>query len=69
MSTAELRQIVEDATAEERQFLFVCLSEKLCPHSEEELQELDRRLDDLDAGRKRLSLDEFEKRLDGPNRG
>ena len=64
MSTAELKRIVDDATVEEQQFLFVCLSEKLRAHSQEELRELDRRLADLDAGRKRLSLDEFERRLD-----
>jgi len=69
MSTAELKRIVDDATVEEQQFLFVCLSEKLQARSQEELKELDRRLADLDAGNKRLSLDEFERRLDRLNPG
>jgi hypothetical protein len=64
VSTAELKRIVDDATVEEQQFLFACLSEKLQAHSQEELKELDRRLANLDAGKKRLSLDEFERRLD-----
>ena len=55
MSTAELKKIVDDATDEEQQFLFACLSEKLHAHSQEELKELDRRLADMDAGKKRLS--------------
>ena len=66
VSTAELKRIVDDATVEERQFLFVCLSEKLSAHKPEELRELDRRLADLGAGRKRLPLAEFETRLDRP---
>ena len=66
VSTAELKRIVEDATPEEQRFLFVCLSEKLHGHSEEELKELDERLADLDSGRERLSLAEFEKRLEQP---
>ena len=69
MSTAELKRIVDDATAEEQQFLFVCLSEKLHAHSQEELEELDRRLAEMNAGKRRLSLGEFEKRLDRPSRG
>jgi hypothetical protein len=69
MSTAELKRIVDDATAEEQQFLFVCLSEKLQAHSQEQLKELDERLAELDAGKKGLSLDEFERRLDRPNQG
>jgi len=69
MSLAELKRIVDDATVEEQQFLFVCLSEKLQAHSQEELEELDRRLADMDAGKKRLSLHEFEKRLDRLSRG
>jgi hypothetical protein len=64
MSTAELKQIVENATAEEQEFLFVCLSEKLFPHSRAELEELDRRSAELAEGKKRLSQEEFEKRLD-----
>jgi hypothetical protein len=64
MSTVELKRLVDDATAEERQFLFVCLSEKLQSHAQEEMKELDRRLGDMEAGKKRLSLDEFERRLD-----
>jgi hypothetical protein len=66
MSTAELKRIVDDATVEEQQFLFVCLSEKLYAHSQEDLKELDRRAADMEGGKKRLSLDEFEKRLDRP---
>ncbi len=69
MSTAELKSMVDAATVEEQQFLFVCLSEKLRAHSQEELSELDRRLADMDTGKKRLSLEEFERRLDRPNRG
>ena len=38
MSTAELKRIVDDATVEEQQFLFVCLSEKLQARSQEELK-------------------------------
>ena len=64
MSTVELKRLVDDATAEERQFLLVCLSEKLQSHEQEEMKELDRRLGDMEAGKKRLSLDEFERRLD-----
>jgi hypothetical protein len=64
VSTAELKRIVDDATPEERRFLFVSLSEKLHERSEDELKELDERLADLDSGRKRLSLQEFEKRLE-----
>ena len=67
VSTAELKRIVDDATVEEQRFLFVCLAEKMQPHSQEELQELDRRLADMDAGKNRLSLEEFEKRLDAAN--
>ena len=64
-----MQRIVEGATAEEQQFLFVCLSEKLCAHSREELAEFDRRLDDLQAGKKRLSLEEFEARVDQAHPG
>jgi hypothetical protein len=64
MSTAELKRIVDDATEEEQQFLFACLAEKLQAHREEELLELDRRLAELETGNKRLSLEEFERRLD-----
>ncbi len=64
VSTIELKRIVDEAAEEEQQFLFVCLSEKLYPHSQQNLNELDRRFDELDAGKKRLSLEEFEKRLD-----
>jgi hypothetical protein len=69
MSKAELKRIVDDATSEEQQFLFICLSEKLRAHGEKELSELDQRLADLEAGRKRLSLDEFERRLDRKDQG
>jgi len=69
MSTAELKRIVDDATVEEQRFLFICLAEKMQPHSQEELQELDRRLTDIDAGKNRLSLEEFEQRLDRTNQG
>ena len=69
MSAAELKRIVDEATVEEQQFLFVCLAEKLHPHSHEELQGLDRRLADMDTGKHRLSLDEFERRLDRANQG
>jgi hypothetical protein len=69
MSTVEMKRLVEEATAEEQQFLFVCLSEKLYPKSHEQLEDLDRRLNELEAGEKRLSLEEFEKRLDQSNRG
>jgi hypothetical protein len=69
VSTAELKRIVDDATEEEQQFLFVCLSEKLYAHSQSELSELDRRLAGLGAGEKRLSLEEFEKRLDRSSQG
>ena len=69
MSMVELKRIVDDATVEERQFLFVCLSEKLHPNSPKELEKLDRRMADLEAGKKRLSLEEFEKRLDEQNQG
>jgi len=69
MSTAELKRIVDNATAEKRRFLFVCLAEKMQPHSQEDLQELDQRLADMDAGNKRLSLEEFEQRLDRTNHG
>jgi hypothetical protein len=69
MSTAELKRIVDDATVEEQQFLFVCLSEKLRAHSQRDLEELDRRSTDLEAREKGLSLEEFEKRLDRPNPG
>jgi len=68
MSTAELKRIVDDATEEEQQFLFVCLSEKMRAPSPSELEELDRRSADLAKGKKRLSVDEFEKRLDGSSR-
>ena len=64
MSTAELKRLVDSATAEEQQFLFICLSEKLYPNSHEQLEEMDRRMQDMEAGKKRLSLEEFEKRLD-----
>jgi len=69
MSTAELKRIVDDATVEEQRFLFICLAEKMQPHSQAELQELDRRLTDIDAGKNRLSLEEFEQRLDRTNQG
>jgi hypothetical protein len=69
MSTAQLQRIVDEATEEEQQFLFVGLSERLYAHRQEELEELDRRMAELDAGKKRLSLEEFEKRLDQPNQG
>ena len=59
-----MKRIVDDATEEEQQFLFVCLSEKLRTHNEGELRELDDRLAELEAGEKRLSLQEFEKRLE-----
>lgn len=50
-------------SARKQQFLFVCLSERLRPNSPEQLEELDRRMEDMDAGRKKLSLAEFEHRL------
>jgi hypothetical protein len=64
MTAAELKRVVEDDTIEEQQYLFVCLSEKLCPHTPEELTELDRRSAELEAGKKRLLLEGFEERLD-----
>lgn len=63
VSTAELKRIVDDATPEQCRFLFVCLSEKLHGYTDKELGELDNRLSELDSGKKRLSLAEFEKRL------
>jgi hypothetical protein len=68
MSTAELKQIVDDATEEQQQFLFVCLAEKLHVHTQEKMRELDGRSADLNAGKNRVSLEEFEKRLDRPIR-
>lgn len=64
MSTLELKRLVDEATPEEQQFLFVCLSEKLSALGPSELEELDRRWAEMEAGHKRLSLAEFEKRLD-----
>ncbi len=64
VSRAELKRFVDEATVEEQQFLFVCLSEKLNAHTQQELEELDRRSDEVQAGKKRLSLQEFENRLD-----
>jgi hypothetical protein len=69
MSTAELKRIVDNATAEEQHFLFVCLSEKLYPNTQEQLHELDRRREEMEAGKRILPLAEFEKRLDRPARG
>jgi hypothetical protein len=53
MSTVEMKRLVEEATAEEQQFLFVCLSEKLYAKSREQLEDLDRRLNEMEAGEKR----------------
>jgi hypothetical protein len=64
MSRAELERLVNDASTEEQEFLFVYLSERLRPNTNHQLEELDKRLDDLNAGKKRLSLEAFEKRLD-----
>ncbi|PWU20182.1 MAG: hypothetical protein C5B50_04645 [Verrucomicrobia bacterium] len=69
MSKAELKRIVDDASEEEQHFLFVCLSEKLYPHSAGEMEEMDQRLEDLKNGKRRLSLSEFEKRLEGQSKG
>ncbi len=66
MSMTELKEIVENATVDERQFLFVCLSEKLSANDPAETQEWDHRLNEMEAGEKRLSLDEFDERLDRP---
>jgi hypothetical protein len=68
MSTAEMKRIVDNATAEEQHFLFVCLSEKLYPNTQEQLHGLDRRREEMEAGKGTLSLAEFEKRLDRPAR-
>lgn len=64
MSRAELKRMVEESTAEEQQFLFVCLAEKLDPNSQQQVEGMDQRLADMDSGRKRLTLEEFEERLD-----
>jgi hypothetical protein len=69
VSTAELKRIVDNATAEEQQFLFVCLSEKLYANTQEQLEEIDRRAAEMGAGKKRLPLAEFERRLDRPTKG
>lgn len=67
MSRVELKRLVDEATQEEQQFLFVCLAEKLHPNSPEQLREIDRRLDDMAAGMNRLSLEDFEQRIDRGN--
>ena len=69
MSKAELKRIVDDATSEEQEFLFICLSEKLCAHDQEHLRQLDERLAEMEGGKKRLPLEEFERRLDSTNQG
>ena len=68
MSTVELKRIVDEATPEEQEFLFICLSERLYPTTKEQLEEFDHRLTEMGAGKGRLSLEEFERRLDKPTR-
>ena len=63
-----MKRIVENATAEEQHFLFVCLSEKLYPNTQKQLHELDRRREEMESGKRTLLLAEFEKRLDRPAR-
>lgn len=63
MSTRDLEQFVENLTDDERCCLFVLLAKRMRDNDETELAKLDRRMADLDAGRKRLNWDEFERRL------
>jgi hypothetical protein len=64
MSTAELKSIVDHASDTERRFLFVYLAEMLNPNTGEQTVEWDRRMKEMDAGQKRVTWEEFEKRLD-----
>ena len=64
MSTAELKSFVDHASDAEKRFLFVYLAETLNPNSAEQTAEWDRRMKEMDAGKKRVSLQDFEKRLD-----
>jgi hypothetical protein len=66
MSTAELKRIVDHASDSEKRFLFVYLAETLSPNNDQQAAEWDRRMKEMDAGEKRVSWDEFEKRLDNP---
>jgi hypothetical protein len=64
MSTAELKSIVDHASDTEKRFLFLYLAETLNPNTGEQTAEWDRRMNDMDAGEKRVSWEEFERRLD-----
>lgn len=64
MSTAELKSFVDHASDAEKRFLFVYLAETLNPNTDEQTAEWDHRMKEMDAGEKRVSWKEFEKRLD-----
>lgn len=65
MSKAELEKYVEERTPDEQRYLFICLAERMRGDDSAELEKLDRRMADLDAGRKRMGWETFEARLDG----
>jgi len=64
MSTAELKRYVDTRSVEEKKFLFNYLAESLHIVDREHLAEFDRRMDEMDAGNKRVSWAEVENRLD-----
>ncbi len=64
MSTAELKSYVEKRTPEERRWLAEYLWEMERQQDAVALAEFDRRMDEIDAGRNRLSWAEASVRLD-----
>ena len=64
MSTAELKSYVEARTPEERRWLARFLWEMERQSDEAHLAELDRRMDEMDAGKNKLSWSEASARLD-----
>ena len=64
MSTAELKSYVEAHTPEERRWLARFLWEMERQSDEAHLAELDRRMDEMDAGKNKLSWSEASARLD-----
>ena len=64
MSTTELKSYVEARTPEERRWLARYLWEMERQSDEAHLAELDRRMDEMDAGKNKLSWSEGSARLD-----
>ena len=64
MSTAELKRYVDTRSPEEKKFLFNYLAKSLNLVDQKHLAEFDRRMDEMDAGEKRVSWAAVESRLD-----